>query len=343
MSVVFSGTNQGVFTSTGKAQNISIRSDVDYMWVFNKTKTAAGAVSTGLQFYWQRGFGQGEGLETQSNGAGTATNLIYITSGGFTLFNNTVNTPGALTAITSISGAQPPVVLVTPALLAGQLNNGDVVRLFNVTGGKEVSGLDFTIGAVTPGGAGTGTFTLAFAKAIAAATTGSFRRIPYDPYFYPPTRVIAKILASTFNGAPSAIVTLTVTHNFTVGQRINFVIPTVTSVAYGMTELNNVNATIIAIGEADADGVTNTITCDVDVSSFTAFAWPLTADPVHTPAQVVPVGENTAVAIAAGTDLLGDSEKNIGFIGMTLAAGTDSPAGVIGDVIYWVAGKSFNA
>src|SRR5690606_1375812 len=100
-------------------------------------------------------------------------------------------------------------------------------------------------------------------------------------------------------------------------------------------------ASIVAINEADADGITNTITIDIDTTGFTAFAFPLTAAPGSTPAQVVPMGENTAQALALGADILGDATRNDAVFGIQLVAGTGSPAGVANDVIYWVAGKSF--
>ena len=108
-----------------------------------------------------------------------------------------------------------------------------------------------------------------------------------------------------------------------------------------MTELDGVQATIVAIGQADNDGVTNTITIDQDTTGFSAFAFPLTTDPGFTPAQVVPMGENTAEALNAGANILGDSTNNVGYVGIQLQAGAASPAGVASDVIYWVAGKSF--
>ena len=332
MSVVFSGTNQGSFTSDGTTKILQIRADVDWINVYNTTIAAANqTTAVGVQYYWQRGFPAGSMIKYFKSNAANATNLTqYITTGGFTLVNNTINVPGASVALTSITNATPPVVATGNT--AG-LSNGDVVRIFNTTGGQQLGGLDFTIGAIIANTS----FTLAFMRAIVAATTGTFRRIPYDPYFYPPTRVISKISQAT-----QAIVTFTVTHAYTIGQKIRFVMPTVSTLAYGMTELNGVEATIVNINQADTNGVTNTITIDVDTSSFTAFAWPLTADPVHTPAQVVPVGENTAAAIAAGVNVLGDSEVNQGYIGIALTGGAGSPGGANGEVIYWVAGKSFS-
>lgn len=354
MSVVFSGTNQGVFTqpSTAVNQIIKVREGIDWLKVYNQTQIAAGSASTGYEFYWQRGMADGTGIEYQSNAGSTAVNTVWMTSGGFTLVDNTVNNPGPSRAITSITNAQPPVV--ASANTAG-LSNGDVVRIFNVVGALELGGKDFTIGALSANTS----FTLAFMKAIVAGTTGTYRRIPYDPYFYPPQRVISLVTAGTLNGFPVAIITMTVTHNFTIGQRVRLLFPTVTAAAFGMDALNLVECTVLATGANDLNSVTNTITVDVDVTSFitsgitTSFAWPLSANGSFTPAQVVPVGELTAVAnvggyIGTGPVFTGpvnpfeDAEINLGFIGMMLPAGVDSPGGQAGDVIYWVAGKSFN-
>ena len=344
MSSVFSGTMQGSFTSNGANRILKIREDVDYITVYNLTQAAANqTTAVGVKFYWQRQFASGSMWVTYKSNAAAAANLEqYVTTGGFTLVNNTINIPGASVALSAISNATPPVVSTGNT---GGLSNGDTVRIFNTTGAQQLGGLDFTIGAVTTNTS----FTLAFMRAIVAATTGTFRRIPYDPYFYPPTRVITKIGASTLDGRATAIVTLSVTHAFTVGQAIRFVIPTVTSTAYGMVELNGVQATIVAINQADTDAVTNTITVDVDVTGLTAFAWPLTADPFSTPAQVVPVGENTAVAVNPsptlypnGVNIIGDSEVNQGYIGIALQGGAGFPGGANNDVMAWVAGKSFS-
>ena len=111
-----------------------------------------------------------------------------------------------------------------------------------------------------------------------------------------------------------------------------------------MTQLDGVEATILAIGTADVDGATNTITINVDTTAMGAFAWPLTTDGVFTPAQVIPVGENTAAALAAvpQANILGDAEQNTATMGMLLKSGANSPAGIAAQTIYWVAGKSFN-
>lgn len=325
MSVVFSGTNQGFFTSSGASVIIQLRSDVDWMYVYNYTQIAAASASTGYQFYWQRGMAPGTGLEYESNAGSTAINLVALASGGFTLVNNTINIPGPSVPITAISAGTPPVVTASPA---GLIDGVSVVRIYNTVGVQQFGGIDFTVGTIVP----STSFQLKWAPTVAAGTTGSYRVIPYNPYFYPYTRVISKITQ-----AVQAVVTMTVQHAWTVGQRIRFIIPTVTAAAFGMTQLNGVEASIVAV-----DLVNNTITVDVDTTGFTAFAWPLTTDPVFTYPQVVPVGEDTALALANNVNILGDSEVNQGFIGISLASGVQSPAGQASDVIYWVAGKSVN-
>lgn len=374
MSVVFSGTVQGSFTSNGQTKYLNIRESVDWMIVQNLTVMAASqTTAVAAEFKWQRGvMAPNSQIAYFKSNAANAANLVqYTTAGGFQLFDNTVNTPGASQAITSISTATPPLVTVTSTTTG--LSNGSVIRIFNTTSGQQLGGLDFTINDLTADTS----FSLVYMNAIAAATTGSYRLIPYNPYFYPPTRVISRIVsgpsANSALPASSTVVTFTVTHNFTIGQRVRFVVPTVSALAYGMTQLNNVEATVIGVGQADVTAPRsigsvalqyNTITVDVDTTAFGSFVWPLTADAVHTPAQVVPVGETTAQAIAGGSigvvtstgattatyavttvgtqDILGDSEVNIGQIGMALQGGAGFPGGASGNVIQWIAGKSFS-
>jgi hypothetical protein len=332
MSVVFSGTLQGVFTSTGNAQIIQLPTGVDWMHVRNLSVSYNAGANTGAEFFWQRGMGQGAGTIYLKTAATNALQVGAIAAqSGFYLIDTTVNIPGPAIATTGITGALPPVV--TTGNTVG-LNNGDIVRLFAPVGALQLGSMDFTIGGIVANTS----FTLPNMPAIAAATpaAGVYRRIPYNPYFYPSSRYITKI-----SQAAQALVTLSVTHSYTVGQVVRFVIPTVTAAAYGMTEINGIQGTIVAINQTDGTS-TNTITVDIDTTGFTAFTLPLTANPYHTFAQVVPMGESTVEALNAGSNLLGDATLNTGLFGMQLMAGTLSPAGAIGDVIQWIAGKSAN-
>lgn len=315
---------QGRFTSAGVAKILSIRSDVDWMTVYNFTESTTVTGSHGVTYYWQRGLAADNGFVEIRNAGGTATDRRTSASlavPGFTLVDTSINNPGPLVALTSISNANPPRVLV--ASTAG-LNTGDVVRIINTTGAQQLGGIDFTITVID------GThFDLAFMQPIAAAAgPGSYRVIKYDPIFYPRRRFITNIT----RGATTAV-QMSVTTTYTIGQSVFFVIPDI----FGMVELNNLYGTILAINVG-----TNTLTIDIDSSGFSAFTFPLTAQVPFTQAQVCPGGEDTAEALALNTNILGDATENRALIGMRLGAGITSPAGSNGDVIYWVAGKSFS-
>lgn len=319
---------QGRFTSAGTAQTLQIRSDVDWVKVYNTTVAAANqTTAVGVSYLWLRGFPAGAQWEHLKSNAANAANLDqYLTSGGFTLIDSSVQTPGVLNAtITAVSNAAIPVVTNSGT---NGLNAGDVVRLIDVTGAQQLGGMDFTVGYNT---LSTTTFSLDYMAQIVAGTTGSWRKINFDPIFYPRRRFITKITQ-----ASSAVVTMSVTHGYKVGQAVRFVVPA----AYGMVEMDGLLGTITAINTTTTSG--NTITVNIDSSAFTAFAFPLTAAYPFTAAEVIPVGEDTAQALSAGVDILSGATINTGYIGIRLAAGANSPAGQTNDVIYWVAGKSFS-
>lgn len=322
---------QGRFTSAGSAVTIELRSGVDWMRVYNTT-VAAGAQTTavGVEYYWQAGFSQDAAWEYKKAGAGVAgANLsTYNTTGGFTLVDSSANPNGNVQAtITGINTDPTPIVSTSGA---NGLIPGQIVRLSNVATGNQLGGMDFTVGSSTNG---ISQFSLAYMPAIAAATTGSWRLIKYDPIFYPRRRYITKITQ-----AAQAVVSMSVTHGYKVGQLVRMVVPAV----FGMTEMDGLKATIVAINTATTEATGNTITLNVDSSAFTAFAFPVSAVSPFTFAQVVPMGEDTPYALSQGVDILSGATVNTAYIGMQLAAGANSPAGVTSDVIYWVAGKSFS-
>lgn len=313
---------QGRFTSDGTPKIIQLRSDVDWMRVYNITVAAANQDDAiGVEYYWQRGFPADAAIEYKKSEAAAAADLTeYITTGGFTLIDSSAQSLGAATALAGIDNGTPPVVTVAST---AALYDGDIVRLINVDGGLQVSGMDFTIDVID----GT-TFSLPFMAQIVAANAGTYRVVKFDPLFYPRRRFVTAITQ-----AASAVVTFSVTHGYTVGQTLRFQVDP----AYGMSEINGLSGVITAVSTAN-----NTVTVDIDTTGFTAFAFPVTADVPFTHAYTAPVGEDTAAALTAGTDILGDATINEGYIGMKLASGTDSPAGNNNDVIYWVAGKSFS-
>jgi len=326
--------NQGYFSSDGTDKIIAVRSDVDWVKVVNLTNIAGATQWAGTEWYWQRGMADGDAVTnyhaaaTQAISTSTcAVGYNGVTYRGIYLMDSSTNPVGAIDAtITAVSNATPPVATLTST---ATLQPGEIVRMINVTGAQQLGGMDFTVGVGTFTGT---TFSLDYMSTIVAGTVGSWRRIAYDPLYYPRKRFISAISA-----AASAVVKLTVTHGYTVGQKVRFRVPA----AYGMVEMNNLVGTITAISTAN-----NTVTVDINSTAFTAFAFPLTAAVPFSHAIMSPVGE--ASEAVTGKISLDDSVYNTGYIGFklgtsaTAAIALGSAGGSNGDAIKWLAGKSFN-
>lgn len=350
MSVVFSGSFSGVFTSTGVAKFIPLPSGVDWMTVKNETVSYAAGGGTGAEFYWRLGMPDGRGTIYTKTAATNALAVGQIAANsGFFLQDTSIIVPSASLNLQTISGATPPLVASNAT---GSLIAGNIVRIYAVTGALQLGGLDFTVSNVTANTS----FNLAYMSPIAAATTGTYRIIPFNPYFYPSTRTITAMtpgpLANVAQPASVTVVTMSVDHSYTVGQQVRLTVPPIFGAAFfGPFAINPTSqqCTIVAIGQQDAYGYTNTITVDLNTQSSPAFVFPVTTSPGFTPAQVTPIGENTGIALTnpfypanSGQDVFADATLNTAQIGMLLQAGTASPAGVTGNVISWVAGKSYN-
>lgn len=326
---------QGRFTSDGTARTIPIRSDVDWMKVYNQTAIAQDAADLGGVYYWQRGMASDIGFIYTVLGAvaNDPLSLDQMASGGFNLIDTSGAPLTSATAITAGTNATQPVY--STGSTAG-LVTGSIVRLTGLTGQENLGGIDFEIDTVVANTSFRVRYAIATAPG-AAATAGAWRRVQFDPLYYPRRRFIANITS-----ANPAVVTTTVQHGFYVGQTVRLIVPSV----YGMVEMDNLLGTITA-------AATNSITLDIDSSAFTAFQFPLPAIVPFSPALVVPVGEDTAESLTTtettlnAQNILSDATDNEGLIGMQLGLGaagdgTNGPAGQSSDVIYWVAGKSFN-
>lgn len=328
----------GTFTATGSPQILQVRSDFDFIKIYNLTSAAltGGATDLGYEFLWQRGMTNGAGmiwtkLDTVANDPITVGEMTA--PAGITVIDSSVITPGANVAITACSSATQPVY--STATTTG-LSTGTIVRLNNALGQLQLCGIDFEVGAVTAGVSFAMRYALA--SAPAAGTTANYRIIPFDALYYPRRRYIVNMTA-----AASAVITFSVTHGFTVGQQLRFHVPS----RFGMTQMDQLAGTITAVNTT-----TNTVTVNIDSTGFTAFAIPTSANYGTTWAHAVPLGEDTPQALSSSVDILADSTLNTGYIGVSLANGALSPAGrsaadkggapEVSDVIYWQAYKVFN-
>jgi hypothetical protein len=363
--------------ANGNQMIIQIPSNADFMWVYDYSSFAAAGTntatfqgvadgSTGMRWYWQRGMPAGQAMVEYKGNAVNSLNADLILTGGFTLYdpsspqNPVLSNPVATTAVTN---ATRPVV--STASTAG-VSVGSIVRLSN-NAQLDNDGPDFVVGAVTLNTSFTlltATNPLANVPGAIGGGSGFYRIVNRDSLFYPRKRFIVNITQ-----AINPTVSTSVPHGMTAGQAVRLNIPAVS----GMVQLNSTAennyryASILAVLD-DYNFV-----IDIDTSAFTAFTWPTVAQQPSSYPIMVPVGENTAVALqslqvqvpqVAGLQIpntqvgiLADATVNTGFLGMILGIGGNGnslgtpimgPAGSIAnvsnvqfpDVMFWVAGKS---
>lgn len=309
---------QGRFTADGGNKLISVPFEVDTFEVYNETQIAD-VNDVGVQYYWQRGMADKAGVYWYKDGGSSNLNMFINDAAGdlgFSLYNSADQTVGNAVAVTAVSNAAEFVV--STGNTSG-LQAGDVVRLTNIATTTNTRGFDFEIKTIIANTSFVNRWALANVPG-GAGGAGFYRKINFDPIFYPRSRYVVNITQ-----AASAVVRTSVAHGYKVGQTVLFTIPS----AFGMVELNNVSATVTAINTT-----LNTFTINVDSSAFTAFAWPATLGDM---AIVAPDKMNTAEALSAGVDPYSDARDNQASRGMLLYAGDFSPAGNPNDVIYWVA------
>lgn len=327
---------QGRFTSTGVAKTLQIRSDFDWIRVYNETNLyAAGGATSGAEFYFQRGMTNGRGvLYVKENTIGAVVPSQLAANAGFTLLN-TSDPAQQLTASVPITNTTNVVRPIISTADTSGLISGSIVRLYNMSSGNAVNGLDFAVDTIVANTSFRMAGAFANTPFANGAATGQYRIVNFDPEYYPPYRYIINITA-----AASAVVTLSVPSQYKVGQEVVFRIP----VGFGMTEMDGLTGTVTAVTDTVA---TQTITVNIDSSAFTAFTFPTNnAAGRRERCIVAPVGANTGYIITQNGNILNDAVRNTGFIGVRLnanaAAAPSAPCGENGDVMYWIAGKSFS-
>jgi hypothetical protein len=366
--------NQTIIQIPSGADWLSVRNYTQYGTVganggayFNGTANA----NVGIEFFWQRGMAAGTGIVNAYKASASAVlSGDTLVSGGFTLYDPSGQDSGAQpvlgnpVATTASTNATRPVV--STGNTAGVIV-GSIVRLSN-TAQTDVNGIDMVVSAVT---ANTSFTLLAASNALATAPgaiggAGFYRLVNFDPLFYPRRRYITKITQ-----AANAQVSVSVPHNYAVGQAVRFNIPAVS----GMVQLNPSAANNYLVGNIVSIVDAYNFTVDINSSAFTAFTWPTIAQQPSSFPEVTPVGEDSALSLSssaaqvpldqwgvpvynANNGLLSDATVNTGYLGMILGAGGNGlelttpilgPAGSISwsagdvptsDVLYWVAGKS---
>ena len=314
---------QGTFTAVAGTTTLKLRSDIDWLKVYDPVNFAVNSV--GFEYFWQRGMASGTGVYLYHAAASTVVNSGLLAAPlGFTRINTSDLQPGAAIATTAGTNAVQPVYDTgnTQAMAAGA-----IVRVFTA-GQTNLNGLDFSIDTVTLNTS----FRLANALATAPgviAGVGTYRLIAanVDEYnqFYPSRRVICNITQ-----AAAGVVTTMVDHSLTTGQLIRINVPT----ECAMTQLNGQMVTVTVINAS-------TFSINVDTTGYTAFTFPVAAVAPCQYAEMVPVG----IAMPYNTSIQAAFRDNE-FIGMRLGYDTTAaglaPAGIAGHTMYWIAGNSSN-
>ena len=275
-------------------------------------------------------------------GSGASPNVMTLTqkvAAGFTFFDDSglVANGAAVTTAAGITNAAPMVVTsgTLPAV-------GSVVRLYNTTAALQYAGMDFTVTV-----SGAGTFTLGYMDTApgSAATANTYRTLALsggvssavgvptliapNPRFYPRNRYVTAITA-----AANAVVSLSVSHNYQVGEKVRMIVPP----EFGMTQMNGLLGTIVAVSYGTVAAGTNTITLDIDSTGFTAFAFPTSAIAAGgiNFAQCIPVGEAAVNTIALPVgNRLDDRTRNTSIKGVVI----DSSLLVASHAYSWIAKK----
>lgn len=301
----------GFFTATGSAVRIPLRSNYSLFKVWNYTQMATqqnpGRV---VESHWSLGMLPGYAKTITKTTATDVLNGGIATSGGFTLINTSVQTYLTALATTNISNAAPPVL--TMASTAG-LVDGDVVRMTGTTACRQIAGMDFTIDNTI---ANTSTELIYMIAPGSVGTAGVVRKISSGDMYQPSQRYITNITQ-----AASAVVTLSVTHGWVVGQKIYFNVPS----TFGMSQINGKYGEITAINTT-----TNTVTVNIDTTGFTAWAWPVSASVPFSFPMAIPAGEIPTIITGA----------NYNSTLLTMELGS-SVCGSANDVMYWEADQTF--
>lgn len=334
------------FTSTGAGVKLLLPSSADFVHVWNITQIAATNPNTVIESLW---FGPKFGAGASAAGGGikvvktTADLTSAYASGGFTYVTSSpIVEAQAANAITGITAANPAVVSQT-----NTYSDGDILRIYNTTGDLTIAGMTFEISSAS--GAGYTLLGLAnvAGNGLAAATAGFTRRVSSNEAVDPQFMYITNI-----SNASQAVVSTSVdpSRYYVVGMKIHFSVPA----SFGMSQINGLTGTIVAINAVAASGNIGAynVTVDIDTSStssFTAFAFPASANALTKTlfATFAPAGASTQFDPTTSTYTGYNFDKQPFHTGqfvpyLFLAGGAQAPAGANNDVINWIAYKLEN-
>ncbi len=289
---------EGYFTSTGVAKFISLPFLPDTFEIWNLTEWGTNTnhlVKSAIGF---QNSAAGTAYTTISNG--TANNNVTITSGGFTFIQAGTYQYGPTIALATTFVTQANPAVVTTASAHG-LATGDAVLLYGTTSMLQISGQVYTVTVLS-----TTTFSIPVNSSgfASAATAGFMKKVLYPDLYVPYGVNITAVSTGT-----TTTITTAVNHGFVVGQEVFFVLPQVSSTAWGMNQLDTFafNTANVVPQQAYVTSVpaANQIVVNVNSTGFTAFAFPTSAQAALgiTFPQVLGIGDQNSGATNAVTPL----------------------------------------
>ena len=236
----------------------------------------------------------------------SATTSGSVTSNGIEVVDYSGNPFGARQTLTSITAANPAVVTAASHNLA----TGDRVLINSATGMTQIVGMIFHVTNVT-----SSTFQLTRLNAsgfASAASAGSFQKVNLPALWRPEGVDVTNV-----SKAANAVVTMASQATFEVGQKISFYGFDV----FGMTELENMTATITAVSTS-----ANTLTTDLDTRNFSTFAFPVSGGTNYNRPHIVPYGiEARYLNDGVGSSQSQSSERSIDLrIGSAVAGSSNN-------------------
>ena len=352
----FIGAGTYVNPSSPVAVQVPLSDKPDWFFVrdisYNGTYPAAGTAGWGgnnatdytanaqISSEWFSGMPAGSFLQTGQAASALSAAALYPTQGainGFTFIDQSNPPLYSKIALTAINDST--FVVSTGAT---SISVGDLVRLINVTGMLQVSGLVAQVTAVNSGTSITLGYVASGVAGLSVsgnASGGYFQKVT-SAGFYPKKLTILNITQ-----ASQAVVYFAQPNNFTPGELVDFTIPS----NYGMSQLSFLTAQ--PGGAARVLSVTNSatvssITINVDTTGFTAFAYPATGSVIGfaSPATcypagsgIVPLNGSASVPLSPPQTNLQDAFDNRNQYYMLLGT---SVCGVASSTQQWMAFKA---
>jgi hypothetical protein len=337
--MAFTIATQGSFVSTGVGIIIPTPQGATYFRTINYTQmNLQGTVCVGGE--WFNGISaSNDGIKEFKVASNVINKALFSSttpgaSAGFTYVTQ-YPTVGAvnLNAITGITAANPAVVTQT-----NTYSNGNILRLYNTTGMLQIGGMDFQISSVSGSGYTLLGLPATASNGFATAGTAGNTRLISNSYAVAPQYLYITNISQALN----AVVTTSVDPSpfYVVGQEIYFSVPP----SFGMTNINGLTGTIIAVNAVAASGNIGAynLTVNINSSAFNAFAFPAsTLSPTaQLFATLAPAGQSTqynpVTMVQTGYNFLQAPFHTAQITPyMYLAGGAQSPAGSNLDTIIW--------